>query len=135
MNDLLQFDFNVPIEKLKTIRIKKNDHAIQREPRLRQSLILAYQIEQIIEDKLARDFTEVADWLSMTKARLSQIMSLLNLAPSIQEEILLTDSPKIYQSTVDTIQYIALEIDWNKQSILWKDLTRDCFVAEKRSSQ
>ena len=122
MNDLLQFDFNVPIEKLKTIRIKKNDHAIQREPRLRQTLILAYQIEQIIEDKLARDFTEVADWLSMTKARLSQIMSLLYLAPAIQEEILLTDSPKIYQVTVDTIQYIALEIDWNRQSILWNAL-------------
>lgn len=122
MNSLLQFDFNVPIENLKTIRIKKNDHTIQREPRLRQSLLLAYQIEQIIEDKLARDFTEVADWLSMTKARLSQIMSLLNLAPTIQEEILLTDSPKIYQSTVDTIQYIALEIDWQKQSILWNAL-------------
>ena len=122
MDDLLQFDFNVPIEKLKTIRIKKNDHAIQREPRLRQSLILAYQIEQMIEDKHARDFTEVADWLSMTKARLSQIMGMLNLSPTIQEEILLTDSPKIYQFTVDTVQHIALEIDWKKQSLLWASL-------------
>ena len=59
----------------------------------------------------------------MSKARLSQIMGLLNLAPTIQEEILLTDSPKIYQLSVDKIQQIALEIAWKEQLILWANVT------------
>jgi hypothetical protein len=122
MSHSLQFDFNVPITRLKHIRVKKNHAAIQGEPRLRQSLILAYQIEQIIADGQAKDFTEAAEWLNMTKARLSQIMNLINLSPTIQEEILLTDSPKLQNLSVDKVQHIAQKIDWLQQSQLWKDL-------------
>lgn len=122
MNHSLQFDFNVPITRLKHIRVKKNRAAIQSEPRLLQSLILAYQIEQIIADGQAKDFTETAAWLNMTKARLSQIMGLLNLAPAIQEELLLVDSPKIRTISVQQILPITAESDWNKQILLWKNL-------------
>ena len=58
----------------------------------------------------------------MTKARLSQIMSLLNLAPIIQEEVILTDSPKIRKISVQQILPITAESDWNQQILLWKDL-------------
>lgn len=122
MKHSLQFDFNVPLSRLKHIRLKKNHQDIQGEPRLRQSLILAYQIEQIIADGQAQDFTEAAEWLNMTKARLSQIMNLINLAPTIQEGILLTDSPKLQNLSVDKVQHIALEFDWGKQICIWKSL-------------
>ena len=122
MNNTLQFDFNVPIAKLKHIRLKKNQEEIQGEPHLRQSLILAYQIDQIIADGQAKDFTQAAQWLNMTKARLSQIISLLNLAPAIQEEVLLTDSPKIRKISVQQILPITAESDWNQQILLWKAL-------------
>ncbi len=122
MSHSLQFDFNVPISRLKHIRLKKNHEVIQSEPRLLQSLILAYQIEQIIADGQAKDFTEAAEWLNMTKARLSQIIGLLNLSPAIQEEVLLTDSPKIRKTSVQQILPITAESDWNQQILLWKDL-------------
>lgn len=122
MNHPLQFDFNVPLARLKHIRVKKNHEEIQGEPRLRQSLILAYQIDQIIADGQAKDFTQAAQWLNMTKARLSQIMGLINLAPAIQEEILLTDSIKTRKISVQQILPITAESDWNQQNILWKAL-------------
>jgi len=58
----------------------------------------------------------------MTKARLSQIMGLINLAPTIQEEMLLTDSPKIRKVSVQQILPITAESDCNRQMTLWKAL-------------
>ena len=120
MSLTLQFDFNVPITQLKNIRVKHNRRSIRNEPRLRQSLILAYQIEQIISDGKAKDFTQVAKWLNLTKSRLSQIMGLLNLASAIQEEILLDNSDKIRKITVHDVRPIIAESDWDRQMALWK---------------
>ena len=120
MSLTLQFDFNVPITQLKNIRVKHNRRSIRNEPRLRQSLILAYQIEQLISDGKAKDFTQVAKWLNLTKSRLSQIMGLLNLASAIQEEILLDNSDKIRKITVHDVRPIIAESDWDRQMALWK---------------
>ena len=117
----LQFDFNVPITQLKNIRVKHNDgRNIHNEPRLRKSLLLAYQVEKLISEGKAKDFTQASRWLNITKARLSQIMSLLNLAPSIQDEILLSTADKIKKIAVQDILPIAAESDWDRQISLWK---------------
>ena len=118
----LQFDFNVPLTQLKNVRTKHNDgRGIHNEPRLRKSLLLAYQVEQIISEGRAKDFTQAARWLNITKARLSQIMNLLNLAPCIQDEILLNDSDKLRKITVQDILPITAESDWDRQISLWKN--------------
>lgn len=122
MSQPLQFEFDVPIACLKHVCVKKGRDEIQGEPRLRQSLMLAYQIEQIVADGQVKDFTQAAKWLNMTKARLSQIMGLVNLAPAIQEEIILTDSPKIRKISAQQILDITVEPDWNQQILLWKTL-------------
>ncbi len=119
MNDSLQFDFNVPITQLKNVRIKHTRKSIRNEPRLRQSLILAYQVEQIISEGKAKDFKQVAQWLNLSKARLSQIVSLLNLACSIQEEILLSNADKIRKITVPDIRPLLAEMNWERQIDLW----------------
>ncbi len=119
----LQFDFNVPLTQLKNVRVKHKDgRSIHNEPRLRKSLLLAYQVEQIISEGRAKDFTQASRWLNITKARLSQIMGLLNLAPSIQEAILLNYSDKLRKITVQDILPITAESDWAQQSVLWVNL-------------
>ncbi len=118
----LQFDFNVPLIQLKNVRLKNKRKSIRNEPRLRQSLILAYQVEQLISDGKAKDFKQVAQWLNLTKSRLSQIVSLLNLAPAIQNEILLDNSDKIKRITVQDIRPIIAESDWDQQITLWKNI-------------
>jgi hypothetical protein len=116
----LQFDFNVPLCQLKNIRVKHtNGRSIHNEPRLRKNLLLAFQVENLISEGKAKDFTQAARWLNITKARLSQIMSLLNLAPSIQDEIMLSNSDKIKNITVQDILPITAESDWILQISLW----------------
>jgi hypothetical protein len=118
----LQFDFNVPLAQLKNVRTRHDGRSIHNEPRLRKDLLLAYQVEELISEGKAKDFTQAARWLNITKARLSQTMSLLNLAPSIQDEILLNNSDKIKNITVQDILPITAESDWNLQVPLWEKI-------------
>ena len=56
--------------------------------RAARMLALAHYVEHQIEDDAIRDYASAADALGVTRARLSQVMSLLLLAPEIQEALL-----------------------------------------------
>ena len=58
-------------------------------PRVARLLALAHRFEKLIRDGEVRDYADLARLGHVTRARLTQIMNLLNLAPDIQEEILL----------------------------------------------
>ena len=51
-------------------------------------MALAIRFDQLIRDGVLADQAEIAKLGRVSRARLTQIMNLLNLAPSIQEEIL-----------------------------------------------
>ena len=57
-------------------------------PRISRLLALAHHIQELIETGQARDLAEVARRGHVTRARVTQIMNMLLLAPEIQEEIL-----------------------------------------------
>jgi hypothetical protein len=62
----------------------------------------------------------------VTRARITQVMNLLNLAPDIQEEILFlptrtSGTPRI---TEKQIRPIAGILDWERQRILWAKVAR-----------
>ena len=56
--------------------------------RIARQLALAHLIEQSIEKGLVDDYAAAAEVLCLSRARVTQIMSLLLLAPPIQEAIL-----------------------------------------------
>ena len=56
-----------------------------------RTIVLAYQIEQAVREGRARDYAHVARQIGMTRARVSQIMSLLRLPPALLERLLLAD--------------------------------------------
>lgn len=89
------------------------------EPKLRQQLILAYHIEQILSEGKAKNLQEIAGWLNMTYARLKQIFLLIFLCPKIKEEILLSNSPKTRKLTERSLRQIIKEVDWQMQIDLW----------------
>ena len=62
---------------------------------------------------------EIAKWLGYSPARLSQIFKLTSLAPSIKEEILLSDNKKIAPITITSVCTIANEPNWEKQMEMW----------------
>ena len=57
-------------------------------PRISRLLALAHHIQELLDTGQVRDLAEVARLGHITRARATQIMNLLVLAPDIQEEIL-----------------------------------------------
>lgn len=58
-------------------------------PRLTRLLALAHRWNRLIEEGAVANYAEVARLMGLSRARVTQIMNLLYLAPDIQEEILL----------------------------------------------
>lgn len=59
-----------------------------RVPRVAKLMALAIRFDQLIRDGVVADQAELARVGHVSRARLTQIMNLLNLAPEIQEELL-----------------------------------------------
>ena len=98
---------------------------IRKEPVIRQYLVLAEQVKQVLQDTPQRSMRDIAKWLGYSPARLSQIFKLTFLAPSIKEEILLSDDKKITSITITSICTIAKESDWEKQMEQWKQVSKN----------
>ena len=122
MDTNLKFEFNVALKPVRHASHRCRMAKISNEPKLRQYLVLAYQVQDVLAEGKAKDLGQVAGWLGMTYTRLKQIINLLLLCPKIQEEILLINTDKILQITERKIRNITKEIDWQKQIILWNNL-------------
>lgn len=103
-----------------------------RVPRVARLLALAHRFEQLLREGTVTDYAELARLGRVTRARLTQLMNLLLLCPSIQEEILF--APLTVRGRdpiiVANLQPIALEPDWGKQRGMWQALQRQRISAE-----
>ncbi len=95
-------------------------------PRLSRLLALAIKLEQHIRDGIICDYADLARLGHVSRARISQIMNLLLLAPDIQEEILFLPPTCRGRDRfgVGQLQAIALVPSWSKQRRLWDQLQR-----------
>ena len=95
-----------------------------RVPRLSRLMALAIRFEKLVRDGRVRDYADLARLGNVSRARLTQIMNLLVLAPDIQEAILFL--PRTDQGfdpiSERQIRRIAAEPDWRRQRRLWRDL-------------
>ena len=57
-------------------------------PRVARLMALAIRFDQLIKDGTVTDQVELARLGRVSRARLTQIMNLLNLAPDLQEDVL-----------------------------------------------
>lgn len=93
-----------------------------RVPRISRLMALAIKFDRMIADGLVRDQAEIAELGHVTRARLTQIMNLLHLAPDIQEEIL--HLPSITKGrdpvTERHVRTIAAEMNWKVQRQIWE---------------
>jgi hypothetical protein len=68
--------------------VKKVPPSIKRIPRVAKIMALAIRLNQLVQDGQVKNQAELARLGHVSRARLTQIMTLLQLAPDIQEEIL-----------------------------------------------
>jgi hypothetical protein len=89
-------------------------------------MALAMRLEELIRSGVVIGYADLARLGHISRARLSQIVGLLCLAPDLQEEILFL--PRTLKGR-DPIQLrhllpIAGTPDWRKQRARWKALMR-----------
>ena len=95
-----------------------------RVPRVSRLMALALKFERMVHEHQLRDYAEIAHLGQVSRARLSQIMGLLNLAAPIQEALLLL--PKTVSGhdrvTEKRMRAVARVIDWERQQDLFQEL-------------
>jgi hypothetical protein len=95
-----------------------------RVPRVARLMALAIRFNELIRAGVVADYSELATLGHVTRARVSQIMNLLNLAPDIQEAILFLPRTERGRDPIHLrqLQPIAAAPDWRKQRRMWREL-------------
>lgn len=92
-----------------------------RVPLVSRLMAMALRFEALLRDGAVADCAELARLGHVTRARVSQVMGLLHLAPDIQEAILFL--PRVERGRAPIIlrelQPIAATPDWKKQRRMW----------------
>ena len=93
-------------------------------PRVAKLLALAIRFDQLVSDGVVANYAELARLGRVSRARVTQIANLLNLAPDIQEEILFLKSKEGREPITEReLRPIATESDWRKQRRMWNTLS------------
>lgn len=95
-----------------------------RVPRIARLMALALRFQRLIESGEVRDYAELARLGHVTRARMTQIMNLLNLAPDIQEAVLFLPLVESGRDPIRELHLrpIAATPDWRKQRTMWREL-------------
>src|SRR5262249_1536161 len=95
-----------------------------RVPRLARFLALALRLEAQLRQGVLKDIAEVASVGHVTRSRVSQILTLVHLAPDIQEAILFLPRTQRGRDPVilSDVLPIAMELDWKRQRRAWRRL-------------
>ena len=95
-----------------------------RVPRVTRLMALAIRLDGLLRTGQLSSYVEIAQLGHVSRARVSQIMNLVNLAPDIQEAILFL--PRTLRGRDPIIlwdlQPIASTMDWRKQRRKWLEL-------------
>lgn len=90
--------------------------------RIARQLALAHALQRRVDAGEFRDYADMARALGFSRARVTQIMDLLLLAPDIQEEILFLEVAPGTQPISERALRTALlrTLDWSEQRRAWK---------------
>jgi hypothetical protein len=88
-------------------------------PRITRLMALAIKFQEMVERGEVRDYADLARLGYVTRARITQIMNMLNLAPRIQEDILATGEPSSRAEAVTERQIRSIT-----KLVLWADQMR-----------
>jgi len=90
-------------------------------PQIARTMALAIRFEEMLERGVVRNYPDLARSAGVSTTRISQILKLRRLAPSIQERLLLLNSDAKYVSE-PILRRISEEIDWKQQIDVFNEL-------------
>ena len=97
-----------------------------RVPRIARRMALALHIETLIRSGTVTSYADVARLGHVSRARVCQILSLLQLAPELQEQLLFLVRPAHGREPLPfrPLLAIAAVLDWDEQRRRWRKLRR-----------
>ena len=90
-------------------------------PRISRLMALAIKFQGMVDRNEVRDYSDLAGLGYVTRARVTQIMNLLMLAPNIQERLLSPDE-RIFGVRERSLRGICAQVEWITQRRLWTAL-------------
>ena len=90
-------------------------------PRISRLMALAIHCDELLRTGQITNQSELARYANITPARMTQILTLLNLAPDIQEQLLFLPRTTAGRGELQEkhIRKIAMGLDWRKQREMW----------------
>ena len=90
-------------------------------PRISRLMALAIHCDELLRSSQISNQSELARYAQITPARLTQILTLLNLAPDIQEELLFLPRTTAGRGKIQekAVRRIAMELNWETQWPMW----------------
>jgi hypothetical protein len=97
-----------------------------RVPRVARLMALAIKFDRLLSEGAVETQAELAELGRVTRARITQIMNLLHLAPDLQEAVL--SLPPVEEGrdpvTERDLRAVVREVEWGRQRALWEGLKR-----------
>ena len=98
--------------------------AAGRVPRIARLMALALRFEQLVRSGAVRDHAALARLGQVSRPRITQIMSLLHLAPDLQEKILFLPRVRTGRDPIHLheLQAVTALLDWQEQRRRWNEM-------------
>ena len=93
-------------------------------PRITKLMALAVRFEELLRQGTAKDYADLARLGGVSRARITQLMNLRNLAPLIQEQILRLPQDHSAQNQLNerALRRITGSLDWRQQVRMFEKL-------------
>ena len=124
MRDGTAFTYTLAWPSRAGVRRTSGDVSASGVPRVSRLMALAIKLERLIGEGAISNFVDAACLGGISRPRMSQIMRLTDLAPTIQEELLflpkvLPGSDRYYEAA---LRDVAQVMDWEEQERLFRSL-------------
>jgi DNA invertase Pin-like site-specific DNA recombinase len=95
-----------------------------RAPRVTRLLALALRFDELIHSGVVSNYAALAELGGVSRSRMTQMTSLLNLAPDIQEEVLFLGREEADRFGISepALRKLTATLLWNQQREQWRDL-------------
>ena len=96
-------------------QIRNPDFSI---PRIARLMALAIRLEELVRDESVQNYAELAHLGRVTRARMTQIMKLLQLAPDLREQLLFL--PEVQGLNERNLRAIVQQLNWSEQRLMFQ---------------
>ena len=120
----MKIEYTVPVRRLVRPRPFTSKPAVDepqgRPHRIARVVALAHRLDELVRSGAVRDYGELARLGHVSPARICQFLTLLHLAPAIQEYLLFLTTAERMPIPEPSLRKIAREPRWDRQRDLFE---------------